>query len=164
MEKNQRNLLSFFAGMVIISILPTLKFPGGYRLFVVQSMSMEPTIKTGSLVIVRPKFEYQTTDIITFLNTSQSEGKHKTTTHRLQMITNQNGKLLYMTKGDANKLSDEEFVQQEKVIGKVVKIISFLGWLFNIIKSPLGIFLFIFLPAVLIIRNEIINIISNLTK
>ena len=80
------------------------------------------------------------------------------------MITNQNGKLLYMTKGDANKLSDEEFVQQEKVIGKVVKIISFLGWLFNIIKSPLGIFLFIFLPAVLIIRNEIINIISNLTK
>jgi signal peptidase len=163
MKKNQRNLLILFAGMVIISIIPSLKFPGGYRLFVVQSPSMEPTIKTKSLVIVQPQIEYQTTDIITFLSPNQNGGKYLTTTHRLQMIINQNGKILYMTKGDANKLSDEEFVQQEKVVGKVVKIIPFLGWLFNIIKSPMGIFLFVFLPAALIIRNEIVNI-NNLSN
>lgn len=144
--------------MVVISILPVLKFPGGYRLFVVQSSSMEPIIKDRSLVITHPQLEYQTDEIITFLNPNQKNQKYSTTTHRIQMIVNQNGKVTYITKGDANKLSDDQFVPQEKIVGRVVKIIPYLGWMINIVKSVQGIVLFIFLPALLIIRNEIINI------
>lgn len=149
--------------MVAISVLPALKFPGGFRLFVVQSGSMKPTIKAKDLVIIKPQFEYQTGDIITFLNPNLNEEKYTTTTHRLEMIINQNGKVFYMTKGDANRLSDGEFVSRDKVVGKVVKIIPLLGWLINIVKSTFGITFFIFLPAVFIIRNEVINII-RLTK
>ena len=149
--------------MVVISVLPALKFSRGFRLFVVQSESMKPTIKAKDLVVIRPQFEYQTGDIITFLNPTLNEEKYPTTTHRLQMIINQNGKVFYMTKGDANRLSDGEFVSQDKVIGKVVGVIPLLGWLINIVKSPFGITFFIFLPAVLIIRNEAVNII-RLTK
>lgn len=149
--------------MVIISVLPAVSLPGGYHLFVVQSSSMEPAIKTKSLVVVYPQIEYQTNEIITFLNPSQEGEKYTTTTHRLQMIINQNGKVAYMTKGDANQFSDDQFVPQDKVVGKVVKIIPYIGWLINIIKSNFGVAIFIFLPAAIIIRNEVVNVI-DLTK
>jgi len=48
-----------------LSAMSVLGIPQGLRTFVVQSGSMEPAIKTGSLVFVKPQSDYQVSDIIT---------------------------------------------------------------------------------------------------
>lgn len=164
MNKYQNYLLLFFCFTFLTSVLSVMKFPGGTRLFVVQMSSMEPTIKAKSLIVVRPERIYKKDDIITFIDQDPDKGQYPTVTHRLQTIVNQNGQVLFMTKGDANRFSDEYFVPYNQVVGKVVKIIPYFGWLVDIVKSKLGIILFVFLPAIMIVRNELLNIVQQMKK
>jgi len=164
MRKYQNQLLLFFCITFLISVLSVMKFPGGFRLFVVQLSSMEPTIKAKSLIIVRSQKFYQERDIITFFNENLLNEKYPTITHRLQRIINENGQVFFMTKGDGNNFSDQNFVPYNQVVGKVIKVFPYLGWIVDIVKSTAGIVFFVFLPAFLIIRNEYINILDELKK
>ena len=59
-------LIGFIAvigGLLIVSILP---ISGNYEIKIVMSGSMEPAIKTGSIVIVKPADFYEIGDSITF--------------------------------------------------------------------------------------------------
>ena len=164
MRKYQNYLLIFFCITFLISVLPAMKFPGDVRLFIVQSNSMEPAIKVKSLVVVKPQIIYQKNDVITFVNQNAVEKEYITTTHRLQMIINKNGGVYYMTKGDRNSLSDETFVPYSQVVGKVIKVVPHLGWIIDVVKSPIGRVFLVFFPALLIIRFEILNIQAELKK
>src|SRR4030042_2862727 len=53
---------------------------GGIKLFTVQSGSMEPAIKAGSMVVVKAQSDYQIKDVVTFRG---QENQQKTTTHRI---------------------------------------------------------------------------------
>lgn len=148
--------------MVFIRVIPSIKFPGNFRIFVVKSGSMTPTLKINDLIITQPKQSYQSGDVITFYDPSKGDSKYPTTTHRIQTIVNRNGEVFYMTKGDNNVFSDSIFVSHAKVVGQITKTIPFIGIIIALVESQIGLLLFIFLPAFLIICNEIIAIINEI--
>ena len=86
----------------------------GYTSFVVASGSMSGTIEVNEIVFVKITKDVQTNDIITFKRSDQ-----KIITHRLVRIKDDH----YITKGDNNKVEDEE-ISQSSIIGKVVYHVS----------------------------------------
>lgn len=152
-------LFLFFAGVVL-----TLVFqwgvldgiPGGFRSFLVQSGSMEPSIMTGDIIIVRPMSGYETNDVITFVN---REGR--TVTHRITGSGGQGKNMYYVTKGDANRAEDEDTVSFQQVAGKAVLVVPKLGFLVGFAKTGYGMLAFIGVPALLLAGGELVNILKN---
>ena len=150
---------------VILLLLVTLLFaasaipvPGNYRVLTVLSGSMQPAIATGSVVIVKPATNYVVGDIITF----GPAGKTMIpTTHRVKEIQKTDEQTLYITQGDANNAPDERAIAPDEIHGKVLFSIPFLGYAQNFVRQPIGFILFIVLPAVLIISDEVKNIFSS---
>jgi signal peptidase len=70
-------VLLFFAGVVAIS---ALNLPNGIKIFTVQSGSMSPAIRTGSMIISKPIANYQKGDIITVQDPANPKN---TFTHRI---------------------------------------------------------------------------------
>lgn len=126
----------------------------GSKTYVVKSGSMEPIIHTGSIVVSKNSDNYQKNDVITF----KVIGSKDTVTHRIVEIVNQNGQQMYRTKGDANKSADPELVSKQNVVGKLVFSIPLVGYLMAFVKTMPGLVIFVFIPAVIIISEEIANI------
>lgn len=143
--------LSVLIFVAVIILLSTLNLPNSYKLMVVQSGSMEPAIKTGSVVMVRPEPTYKIGDVITFRNIKDPK---ITTTHRVYEI---NGGL-FTTKGDANDATDSTQVTQNQIIGKTVFTLPYLGYPVNFAKTQKGLIILVIIPAVIIIYSELINI------
>ncbi len=146
------------AGLLILSQSP---FNKNYRIFIVKSGSMAPTIKTGSLIIVKHQNEYHKGEIITFGKISKNSTP---TTHRIVEIKKYPNKITYITKGDANKTADWREVTKNEVIGKVILTIPYLGFLLAAVKKPLGFLFIIIIPALIIIYDEIKNIKQEIKK
>ena len=145
--------------------LSALGLPQEYRLFVVQSGSMEPTIKTGSLVIVKPESQYIKGDIITFKVQPQADIKNPNLliSHRIVDIKGVNGQTFFITKGDANNTPDMELRPEGNVLGKVIFSIPYLGYPVGFAKTQNGFILLIVIPATIIVYSEAITI-KNETK
>lgn len=159
-------ILSYILGTVVaiialLLIASTFPIKGNYQLLIVQSGSMEPAIKTGSIVIVKPMAEYQVGDIITFGSVSKTKIP---TTHRVVDISWQNGKPTYVTKGDANEGEDAQKVLARQVIGKVFFSIPFLGYALSVAKKPAGFAVLIIIPALILLFDEAKNIFLEIKK
>lgn len=145
-------VLILVAGLTAFS---ALKLPGSYKLMAVQSGSMEPGIKTGSVVVVQPVADYEKGDVITFKDATKPK---ITVTHRIFEATESAGKTAYITKGDANKSSDTVPVSKDRILGKVVLSLPFLGYPIDFAKTREGLIILIIIPAVVIIYSELMNI------
>ena len=130
---------------------------GNYKLLVVLSGSMEPTIKTGSIVVVKPQSSYQTGDVITF---SEKNNPKITTTHRVFGI-NDGG---FITKGDANNSTDSARVATGQIIGKTIFSVPYLGYPVSFAKTQQGLLLLVIIPAIIIIYSEILTIKNEILK
>lgn len=152
-------LFTLFMLIMIIAIFITAqsKFTGreprilGHRVYVVDSGSMSPTIKTDSMIIVKESKpdEINIEDIITYYG----HNKESRVTHRVFDIEN-NGKF-FTTKGDANEIPDPMPLEGQKIIGKVIVIIPIIGKAFRFLNTQLGmgilitlIILWIIVPAI----------------
>lgn len=135
----------------------------GYYLLTVNSSSMEPALKTGSLIVVKSISPSLLTpkEIITFKNPTQ---KNQLVTHRILEIKKSVSGYLFITKGDANNSSDRWLVSQDFLVGKMIFSFPYLGFLTNFVKKPLGFVIFILLPSFFIILWEIKKIVSVLEK
>lgn len=102
--------------LLLIFILNIMNF----KLFIVASGSMEPTLKVNELIFVKSQKEYRIGDIITFYD----ETLGATTTHRIVDIDT-NGEIT--TKGDYNNTEDDNKITNEKIIGKVIFSSMILG-------------------------------------
>ena len=145
------------AGLGLVAIfvgISGLNLPGGYKLFTVQSGSMQPAFKIGSLVVVKPAGEYVIGEVITFKNAPTP------TTHRIQNISEG----IYTTKGDANDAPDSEPARREQILGKVVLAVPYAGFPVAFAKSKEGFMLLIVIPATIIIYGEILNIKNEIKK
>jgi signal peptidase len=150
-------LVIVFSVLVILSSLNI----GGRQMFVVKSGSMEPKIKTGSVVFNQKQDKYQKNDVITF----KVKDSKDTTTHRLHEIKIDNKKqTFYVTKGDANNAPDGELVLKANVVGKVQSSIPYLGYLVAFIKTLPGLIIFVVIPATIIIYEEIGKIKDEVRK
>lgn len=141
--------------IIVIGILVVLTaFPiaSNWRLMTVLSGSMEPTISTGSIVIVKNTEEYRPGDIISFNTDKFSD---VSTTHRIEDMRVESGVPIYITKGDANDAQDTEEVLGRDIIGRVVFRVPILGYVTNFVKKPFGFLLVILIPAVYIVFEEL---------
>lgn len=141
--------LSLFFGIFMIAGIPGVYF------LTLKSGSMEPALRTGSVVAVRRESQYKIKDVVTY----SAEGTN--ITHRIITVFPE-GK--YFTKGDANDTRDPYLVGNENIVGKVIFYIPYLGYVTDFLRTKLGIFLTIIIPATLIIITETRNIIFELKK
>ena len=91
------------------------EYPWGY----VPSQSMYPTLQAGDLVLIQgvdPR-ELRVGDIIVYKSSLSPSGF---VSHRVIEIREENGKLVFVTKGDNNPEPDPYPVSQDDVVGRVV--------------------------------------------
>jgi len=122
---------------------------------------MEPAIKTGALVIIKPSSEYRVGEVIMFGEDTKTKVP---TTHRIVSDEVRNGVFYYKTKGDANEDPDPQLVGQNEVIGKVLFPIPYLGYVLDFAKKPFGFVLLIGVPAVIVVFDEASNIMRETRK
>lgn len=136
-----------------------IPIPGNFEVRVVQSGSMEPAISTGSVVVIKPFSEYGVGDVITFSDPTNNTP----TTHRIVALGT-TGEGTYVTKGDANDGNDMGEVSKDRVMGKVVASIPFVGYLLDAGKKPVGFVLLVVLPALIIISEQFSKIVNEIKK
>jgi len=153
--------LVFIGAVAVLLIVSVFPITGNYKLMIVQSGSMEPAIKLGSVVIVKPANDYKIGDVISFGAVTKTKAP---TTHRISDIKVENGKISYITKGDANNAPDQREITKRDIVGKVLFSIPYLGYAVDFAKRPLGFSLIIIVPAALIIIDEIKNIYGEIKK
>jgi signal peptidase len=139
----------------IIYVAPFLV--GGSFSSVVLGGSMEPTIHVGSIVIVRkvnPE-DVRVGDIVAF-RTGESK-----TIHRVKEKVVENGSIYFRTKGDANEDPDPWIVKPQDILGELQLTIPYYGYLIWFAQTPFGIVLFILVPAIILIANEVRNILKH---
>lgn len=122
--------------IILISIPFLIPKVLGYGVYAVLSDSMEPTYKEGSIVYIKKESpsKIQTGDSIMF---RMSEESKALTTHRV--IEVDVDKELFYTKGDANEGADAMPVSFERLVGKAVYSIPYLGTYAEFIQSVTGI-------------------------
>ncbi len=155
-----RILFVFLLAIAGLAALSAFRFPDNFRLFVVQSGSMEPAIGKGSLVFVTPTIEYRKNDVITVKSASNANTKNpnQTITHRIVDVEESRGSIQYITKGDANNAPDLDKRDKNLVLGKVFYSIPFLGYPVGLAKTQTGFILLIVIPATLIVYSELMSI------
>jgi signal peptidase I len=160
-------LIAFLVLVAVGTALSVVKAPGGVRLFVVLSGSMEPSIKIASVVVVAPQNEYREGEVITFFaNPTQTDLKKSgtTVTHRIIKVNDDEGRPTYNTKGDANEDSDREMVAHRSVLGKVLFSIPYLGRVIAFTKTQMGFVALIIIPGTLIVYSELMSIKKEIKK
>jgi signal peptidase len=146
------SVIVVFSGLFILSVLP---ISGNIKFLIVQSASMEPAIKMGSLVLVKPDESYEVGDVISFGESSKFETP---TTHRVHDIEQAGGTSYYITKGDQNNAPDRGKISERDIIGEVLVSFPYLGYLISFIKKPLGFLAIVIVPLSYIIVGEVKNI------
>ena len=164
-EKQESKLANIIGTILIIICIPLLivfltiavkaninhdKLPDfmGYKPLICASNSMSNIFEVGDLTITKEveENELQKGDIITFWNT-----EHDTViTHRIEEITtNEEGKKVYVTKGDMNNEIDEEVVGYNQVEGEYIGHIKYIGNLILWIQKPTGLIVAFLIPVLI---------------
>jgi len=123
--------------------------------YIVQSGSMEPVVKVGSVVFAAPSKTYGPGEIISF---AAGGDKKKIVTHRIVFKLYPDGPQgapVYLTSGDANEEFDRWEVTDEHIVGKVFLTVPYAGYLADFAKKPQGFILFVIIPATIIIYEEL---------
>ena len=86
--------------------------------------SMEPELHVGDVAIIKKckANELEEGDIVEY----QLDGY--TVIHRIVDKSQENGKFVFITKGDNNNIEDSKEVTESQIIGKVIFKIRFLGY------------------------------------
>jgi len=127
----------------------------GIQSFVVLSGSMEPNVSTGSVIYAKPVQNYSKGDIIAF---KQAD---RTVTHRIVDVKDTK---TFVTKGDANTIADNDPVSSDKIIGKQVFFLPYVGRLIIFLKTPQGFFPLIIFPITVFIVLEFWNLKKEIEK
>lgn len=151
-------ILVFMALLVLASALP---IPGGLKTFVVKSGSMEPSIKTGSVVVVFPRGTYKVGDVVTY---GPNTKLRVPTTHRIISESGSAGRKFFLTKGDANNTPDIREISQKEIIGKVMFDIPYFGYVVAAAQKPVGFAVIVGVPALLFIGDQFLRIFRELKR
>ncbi|NTU46371.1 signal peptidase I [Candidatus Roizmanbacteria bacterium] len=149
-------LLGAFGLVIIFTVASNQGVLGGYRSFVVQSGSMEPTIMTGDIVLIQSQSQYMKNDVVTFKN---EEGR--IVTHRILKADLSKTPQVFTTKGDANAVEDANTITQDSILGKVQFVAPKLGYFVSYARSPMGVVIFIVVPALILILSEVISLFKH---
>lgn len=133
----------------------------GYSLHRIMSGSMEPEIVTNDVILnkdVTEASEVKLGDIVTFEGGPGFDNKNVTHRVIVEPYDNGKGRIVLVTKGDANESDDGE-IDFGTVQSKYLCKINILSYIYNFFFSNWGLLVFIGL-LLLIFFDEIINIIK----
>lgn len=129
-----------------------------YRMFTVISGSMEPKYNIGDVLIskvVDPK-DIKVGDTISYLG-KEGTFANKVVTHEVVDIeTDADGKYYFHTKGIANLIEDP-IVYEDQLYGKVIYKSVILSFIYKVISTNIGLFVFIVIPILYIVGSEILS-------
>jgi signal peptidase I len=137
-----KNLSLLLIAALVLSLLAAtaLVLTSPYRLYVVKTGSMTPTIPAASVVVVNPHQLPRPNQIATF------QHKGNVVTHRF-LRTNRNGTLV--TKGHANRTPDQWKLTRANLVGTVKYHLPLVGWLLIYLRQPTGFLSLLLLPFLL---------------
>lgn len=167
MKSKKKIKSALYSIICVLLVLIALLFVGAalpgtnYSIKTVLSGSMEPVIRVGSVIVVRPTGSYEIGDIITF---ETRRGSGIPTTHRIEDIRVEGGRPIYITKGDANPITDITEVREADIIGKTIFSIPYLGYMIEFVRKPMGFALVVILPATLVVISEVYKIYFQIKK
>lgn len=124
----------------------------GYSVFRVMTGSMEPEIREDSLLVVQktPPEDIAPGDVISFFSPDPMlEGA--VNTHRVVRIEKENGRIQFITKGDANVIEDTYPVDASALVGKAAFKSYWLGKTVSLLANPLVFGIIILLPLLIIL-------------
>lgn len=124
----------------------------GYSVFRVMTGSMEPEIREDSLLVVEktPPEDIEPGDVISFFSPDPMlEGA--VNTHRVVRIEKENGRIRFITKGDANVIEDTYPTDASALVGRVVFKSYGLGKVVSLLSNPLVFGIIILLPLLVIL-------------
>ena len=133
----------------------------GIEIKIVKSGSMEPSIKTGGIVVMKPVRVYRVGDVITFGKDTKAQIP---TSHRIVSERQDKGATYYTTKGDTNEEADPREVADSEILGKVIFSVPYAGYVLDFARQPAGFILLVVIPASLIVLSEIWSIIEETKK
>ena len=139
---------SIFIVIGIIIAVALLSLATGLRLCTVQSGSMEPTIPTYSVCLVTTRVSYDDLsvgDIVVYTRASDGEQ----IVHRVVDITDTGA----ITRGDANRNDDGVSVTADNLYARYIAHVPYLGHVYNLVRSPIGIAMIAALVIALIVLN-----------
>lgn len=145
----------FFALLLIVLFLvasPLLPTKNYISTYVVATGSMEPAIKTGSVVFSTQSDDIQEGDVIVFTSPLDAE---TIIIHRVIDIEEYDGIALYITKGDNNETQDNWKVDDTEIKGEMIMHVPYLGYVINWLKTPAGFITLLILPAILLVLSQI---------
>lgn len=158
----------FFGALIFVALIVFASaFPikGNIQIKVVQSGSMEPAIKTGSVALIKSTSSYKIGDIITFEgNFKNAKGQKVPTTHRIVEMRVERGNPIYITKGDANEEQDTKEVPQSQITGKVYITIPYLGYAIETARTTYGFLALIIVPSAIIVWDQLAKILREMKK
>lgn len=101
--------------LLILMIVFLAWFIYNYKMYIVISGSMEPTIRTKELIVVKKHTApYKIGDVISYYDHNYDIP----ITHRIVEYNDSNNS--YITKGDNNNVNDKLVLEEKDIIGKVV--------------------------------------------
>ncbi len=157
--------ISFLALIGLLVIVSAFPISGNYQIKVVQSGSMEPAMKVGSIVIIKPADSYEVGDIVTFHGRFRlPNGEELAVTHRVVEKTVSGSTTVYKTKGDANDDPDTELLRENKIIGKVLFDVPYIGYVVETARKPYGFLAILIIPASIIIYDQAIVVWKEVKK
>lgn len=144
------SILLLVAAALVLQSIPGVV--GADHALIVQSGSMEPSIKTGAVVFVTEVSveEVNVGDVITY-----SDDGGTLVTHRVIERHQATNSIRFITKGDANEAPDGEPVYRDELVGTVTMHIPLIGYIVAYAGSSVGWLLLVVVPMALLIVSEI---------
>lgn len=148
--------LLLVAAVALVGVLAVPSVVGAEESFVVLSGSMEPTLQSGDVVVVRSvePAAVKEGDVITFRAPGDADkAERDRITHRVVEKKRTDSGVVYRTKGDANESPDPWRVQHSQVIGEVWFNVPVVGHVILFAQQPGGQILLIVIPGLLLIGS-----------
>jgi signal peptidase I len=149
---------------------------GAEQSFVVLSGSMEPAMSPGDVVVVSdhnsgvglagalatvglvdgPGSDIERGDVVTF----RTSGSEPPTTHRVVEVVETETGEAYRTKGDANEDPDQSLVRPQQIVGEVVFVLPYVGFVVRFADTTAGFAALVVAPFGLLALSELYAVFS----
>jgi len=144
--------------LVVALVVPFVVFAvpqvaGGDASFVVVSGSMEPAIAVGDAVVVGEVNgdDVRVGDVITYVTADRSAP----TTHRVIEIQQTAAGPEFVTQGDNNEDPDASTVTPDRLVGRVILTIPYIGYVVEFVGTTTGFALLVAAPIALLVLTEL---------
>lgn len=149
-------ILAIVAVIVVQRISNNTNALLGYRIFTIVTESMVPKYEVGDVILVGEKniTEIQVGEDVAYMGKVGSFAEKIVTHQVIDIQTDENGELIFHTKGIANDTEDPT-IKGDQIYGVVQSKLKIMSFLNGIINNMYGMYFLIVIPLAVIFFTEI---------